>query len=390
MRRRCLPALHAYIQILVARLVSYAQRTCVSLLDCLASLFRGGGVCGWCPWPAALFHEEAIIAFKEFTQVILGRDDWRKDADAELLRSELFSIEQIKRQAATLATRQGAEYRPGPDKLLARLADNQKVLLAAYDEVTGAVTKGQRIAPAESWILDNFYLIEQQIILARRHLPRGYSRQLPRLDDGPLAGFPRIYELALELISHQDGRVDIDNATQFIAAYQSVAALQLGELWAFPIMLRLALLENLRRVGTRIARQREERDAAITWADRMLAMAESEPRRLIQLLAEFANANVALTAAFVEEFSARMQTHYPSLAFVQTWMEHQLTDIGSSAAQLLQSAIGAAGANQISIANSISSLRFISATDWREFVETLSVTEQILREDPAGMYAGQD
>src|SRR3569623_912950 len=390
MRRRCLPALHAYIQILVARLVSYAQRTCVSLLDCLASLFRGGGVCGWCPWPAALFHEEAIIAFKEFTQVILGRDDWRKDADAELLRSELFSIEQLKRHAATLATRQAADFRPGPDKLLARLADNQKVLLAAYDVVTGAVTKGQRIAPAESWFLDNFYLIEQQIILARRHLPRGYSRQLPRLDDGPLAGFPRIYELALELISHQAGRVDIDNATQFLAAYQSVAALQLCELWAFPIMLRLALLENLRRVGTRIARQREERDAAITWADRMLAMAESEPRRLIQLLAEFANANVALTAAFVEEFSARMQTQEPALAFVQTWMEHQLTDMGLRAAQLLQSASGAAGANQISIANSISSLRFISATDWREFVESLSVTEQILREDPAGMYAGQD
>src|SRR3569832_360058 len=139
--------------------------TCVSLPDRLASLFRGGGSCDWCPWPAALFYEEAIIAFKEFTQVILGRDDWRKNADAELLRSELFSIEQLKRHAATLATRQGADFRPGPDKLLARLADNEKVLLAAYDVVTGAVTKGQRIAPAESWFLGNFYLIEQQIIL---------------------------------------------------------------------------------------------------------------------------------------------------------------------------------------------------------------------------------
>jgi cyclic beta-1,2-glucan synthetase len=103
--------------------------------------------------------------------------------------------------------------------------------------------------PAEAWLLDNFYLIEQQINLARRHLPRGYSRQLPRLADGPSAGFPRIYDLALELISHMDGRVDSDNATQFIAAYQTVEPLKLGELWAFPIMLQLALLENLRRVG---------------------------------------------------------------------------------------------------------------------------------------------
>jgi Ser/Thr protein kinase RdoA (MazF antagonist) len=72
---------------------------------------------------------------------------------------------------------------------------------------------------------------------------------LPRLAEGPSAGFPRIYDLALGLISHMDGRVDNDNATQFIAAYQTVTPLMLGELWAFPIMLQLALLENIRRIA---------------------------------------------------------------------------------------------------------------------------------------------
>jgi hypothetical protein len=189
--------------------------------------------------------------------------------------------------------------------------------------------------PAEAWLLDNFYLIEQQIGLARRHLPRGYSRQLPRLADGPSAGFPRIYDLALELISHMDGRVDSDNATQFIAAYQTVEPLKLGELWAFPIMLQLALLENLRRVGVRIAQRREERDAAITWADRMLATAESEPKQLIQLLAEFANADVPLTAPFVEEFYDRLQAQGPAMAFVQTWVEHKLLEQGVTATEVV-------------------------------------------------------
>jgi cyclic beta-1,2-glucan synthetase len=208
-----------------------------------------------------------------------------------LLRSELFSIEQLKRHVVTLAGQHRIDPRMGPDRLLPRLADNARVLLAAYDVVTAAATTpGQRIVPAEAWLLDNFYLIEQQISLARRHLPRGYSRQLPRLADGLSAGFPRIYDLALELISHMDGRVDSDNATQFVAAYQTVEPLKVGELWAFPIMLQLALLENLRRVGLRIAHRRKELDAAITWADRMLATAEREPKQLIQLLAEFANA----------------------------------------------------------------------------------------------------
>ncbi|MBS1185341.1 MAG: cyclic beta 1-2 glucan synthetase, partial [Proteobacteria bacterium] len=307
-----------------------------------------------------------------------------------MLRSELFSIEQLKRHAVTLAGQHRIDPRPGPDRLLPRLADNARVLLAVYDVVTAAASPGQRIVPAEAWLLDNFYLIEQQIGMARRHLPRGYSRQLPRLADGPSAGFPRIYELALELISHMDGRVDSDNATQFVAAYQTVEPLKLGELWAFPIMLQLALLENLRRVGVRIAQRREERDAAILWADRMLAAAETEPKQLIQLLAEFANADVPLTAPFVEEFYDRLQAQGPAMAFVQTWVEQKLLEQGVTATELSEAAGRTAAANQISIANSIGSLRFIGAMDWKQYVESLSVVEQTLCEDPSESYASQD
>ncbi|MDT7042203.1 GH36-type glycosyl hydrolase domain-containing protein [Candidatus Nitronereus thalassa] len=307
-----------------------------------------------------------------------------------MLRSEILSIEQLKRHAVSLAAQHRIDPRPGPDRLLSRLADNESVLLAAYDVVTAAATPGERIGPAETWLLDNFYLIEQQIVQARRHLPRGYSRQLPRLADGLSAGFPRIYNLALELISHMDGRVDSDNATQFVAAYQTAEPLQLGELWAFPIMLQLALLENLRRIGLRIARRREERDAAIAWATRMHTTAESEPKKLVQLLAEFANADVPLTAPFVEEFYARLEALGPPMAFIQTWVEQKLLEQGVTATQLSEAAGRTAATNQISFANSIGSLHFIGALDWRNFVESLSVVEQTLREDPTEMHSIQD
>lgn len=306
------------------------------------------------------------------------------------MRAELFSIEQLKRHALTLAGRHRIDPQPGPDRLLPRLADNARVLMEAYDVVTAAATTGQRIIPTEAWLLDNFYLIEQQISLARRHLPRGYSRQLPRLAEGSLAGFPRIYDLALELISHMDGRVDSDNVTQFIAAYQAAEPLRLGELWAFPIMLQLALLENLRRVGVRIAQRREERDAAIRWADRMLATAESDPKLLIQLLAEFAHADVPLTAPFVEEFYDRLQAQGPAMAFVQTWVEQKLLEQGVTATNLSAAAGRTDAANQISIANSIGSLRFIGSMDWKHYVESLSVVEKVLCEDPSGTHARQD
>ncbi|WP_341939623.1 GH36-type glycosyl hydrolase domain-containing protein [Marinimicrobium sp. C2-29] len=309
------------------------------------------------------------------------RRSLRHDRDTELLRSALFSIDQMTRHAVILAGQHQIDTEPGPDKLLPRLADNARVLHEAYDVVTRAVALGQPVVSAETWLLDNYYLIEQQITLVRRHLPRGYSRQLPRLSNGLSAGFPRIYDLALQLISHMDGRVDQDNATRFIAAYQTVEPLKIGELWAFPTMLQLALLENLRRVGLRIAQRRQERDAAISWADRMLTTAESDPRQLTQLLAEFANADVPLTAAFVEEFYDRLKAQGPTLAFVQTWVEQQLSAQGITATRLSEADSRLAAENQLSIANSIGSLRFIDATDWTLYVEELSLVEAVLRED---------
>ncbi len=282
------------------------------------------------------------------------------------------------------------DRRPGEDRLLPRLAHNEDTVVGAYGVVTRAATAGQAITPAETWLLDNFYLIEQQIALARRHLPRNYSRQLPRLSEGPLAGYPRIHDLALDLIGHQDGRIDRDNTGAFIAAYQSVEPLDLGELWAFPIMLRLGLLENISRVAARIARRREERDLAIKWADRVVRVSEEEPKRLIHLLAELAEAPVSLTATFVEDFYARLQDHGPVTGIVQAWLEHQLAQEGVSTQRLLEIASRAAASDQISIANSIGSLRFISALDWGQFVEDVSPVEQLLSLDPAGVYSAQD
>ena len=306
------------------------------------------------------------------------------------MRSELLSVDQLKHRAVALGSGHTVDRRPGRDRLLGRLAENERALLAAYDIVTAATMAGERVMPAEAWLLDNFYLIEQQIAVARRDLPRSFSRQLPRLSRGLAAGFPRVYSVALSLISHQDGRVDRDNAAAFVAAYQTAQPLNLGELWAFPIMLRLGLLENIRHVGVRIARRREERDTAIAWADRMLAASDADPKQLIHVLADFADADVPLTAPFVEDFYARLQGQGPALSFIQTWLEHRLSEQGISAVELLEAASRTAATDQISIANSVGSLRFISAMDWGKFVEELSLVEHLLRLDPAGVYASQD
>jgi cyclic beta-1,2-glucan synthetase len=306
------------------------------------------------------------------------------------LRSELFSAAQMEQHGKVLAASHVLVAKHPPDRLLGRLTANEKILTGGCRLLMGAVAEQRRIAPAGEWLLDNFYLIEEQIRTAKRHLPKGYSRELPRLRDGPSAGLPRVYDLALEVIAHGDGRVDPENLSRFIAAYQSVNVLRLGELWAIPIMLRLALIENLRRVTARVAASRIDQNLADAWADRMVAMAESDPKNLILVIADMARSHPPMSGGFVAELARRLQGQSAALALPLTWIEQQLDESGLTIEQLVRVENQQQAADQVSIGNSIGSLRFLGAMDWRELVETMSLVERTLREDPQGLYGRMD
>ncbi|MHB1141221.1 MAG: GH36-type glycosyl hydrolase domain-containing protein [Sulfuricaulis sp.] len=310
--------------------------------------------------------------------------------DEPPLRSELFSADQMEQHGKSLASSHTLTPRRPRYQLLTRLAENERVLTGACQILTAAVTANHRITPAGEWLLDNFYLIEEQIRTAKRHLPKGYSRELPRLAHGPSAGLPRVYDIALETIAHGDGRVDPENLRRFVASYQSVTALRLGELWAIPIMLRLALIENLRRVAARSAAGRIDRNLAGSWADQMLAMADKDPKSLVLVIADMARSNPPMSTPFVSEFVRRLQGQSPALALPLTWIEQLLSESGLTIEQLVQSGNQQQAADQVSISNSIGSLRFLGTMDWRDFVETLSVADQKLREDPAAIYGRMD
>ncbi len=292
----------------------------------------------------------------------------------------------MKQHGKSLATSQTVTRNRLPDRLLARLADNEKILNETCHLLTASTKENRPIAPAGEWLLDNFYLIEQQIRTAKRHLPKGYSRILPRLLKGPSAGLPRVYDLAVETISHGDARVDMETLIGFVAAYQTVTELNLGELWAIPIMLRLALIENLRRIAAAIAADRLNRNLADSWADKMTAIAEKDPKNLILVIADMARSNPPMASSFIAELVRRLQGQGPALALPLTWIEQRLAETGSTIGQLVGAENQRQATDQVSISNSIASLRFLDANDWREFVETTSVVEQRLLKDPQGVY----
>ena len=306
------------------------------------------------------------------------------------MRAEIFGLPQFESHAKAVASGHVVESGPGRERLLRRLDENESIIRESHDAVVEAVRGGRLVAPAAEWLLDNYYLVRQQIGLAREHLPPGYSRELPRLRSGPNRGMPRVYDLAMELVSHTDGRVDAENVTHFVRAYQSVRPLSLGELWALPAMLRLALMENLRRVAYRISWRRRLRDLATEWAHRFLRVAQDDPDLVITELADFVRFKPPVFAPFVAELAGNIEGVHPSLGTVIHWVEQKLAERGQTIQMIQQAESQEQAADQLSIGNSITSLRTLGAIDWRDFVESLSVTEAVLRRDPSGTYPLMD
>jgi cyclic beta-1,2-glucan synthetase len=240
------------------------------------------------------------------------------------LRAELFTEEQLEHHALALAKRHSLLSANPSEHLLKRLDENESILLEVHAILTDSVKNNIPVVPAAEWLLDNFYLIEEQIYTAKKHLPKGYSIGLPQLLKGPSAGLPRIYDIAVEIISHSDGYANLSSLTKFIHSYQQVNPLQLGELWAIPIMLRLALLENLRRLSIQISVDIANKALATKWADSMLEVVENNPKNLVLVIADMARDEPPMDSSFVAELTRKLQEKGNVFTLALNWIEQRL------------------------------------------------------------------
>jgi cyclic beta-1,2-glucan synthetase len=306
----------------------------------------------------------------------------------EPLRTELFGLERLEGLARQLAQTAEVHVVPGIP-LLRQFTRNQQALVRAHRLINAAYREGEPLGADAEWLLDNFYIVSEALREIRTDLPHGYYRLLPKLRSGPLAGYPRIYALALELLSHCDSSLDENNISRFVTAYQAITPFTIGELWAIPTMLRLGLIDNLRRLAGQILQARAERGAANAWAARHLTAATPAGPAAAPLLAHGCPPP-SLADTFVVQILAVLRERGIDPAAADTWLETCLAGHGVTSADVLRRAQQHQAANQVSIGNCVTSLRLLSAIDWTVFFEGASLVEARLRQDPAGVYGRQD
>jgi cyclic beta-1,2-glucan synthetase len=299
------------------------------------------------------------------------------------LRDELANVEQLEERAKALAARFTID--PSPTRRerrrgFPRLDDNARVLEAAYRTMADDVHRGEFVTPAAEWILDNFHLVASEIRGVRQNLPPGYYRQLPKLATRELAGTARVYALAVELIRHSDSRLERAHLVRFLNSFQTVAPLTIGELWAWPSMLRLALIENLRRLAAKTLESRAARQAA----DAYVALVDAAGHGKVPPLPAH------LHSAFVERVLQRIREFGPRLAVVHSAVDAHLAAQELTSEEVIRAEHQGQAAAEVSVANVVNSLRLCATLDWSSFFEAVSLVEQVLQQDPLGVYRGMD
>jgi cyclic beta-1,2-glucan synthetase len=310
-----------------------------------------------------------------------GRVRRRVREQAELeepILAELFSVERLEQHAQTLAAAQTVTDAPRRGRAVGpRIAENGRVLLESYRVLARAIKDERSITPAAEWLVDNFHIVDEQLREIRDDLPPGFYRELPKLAEGHLAGYPRVLGLAWAYIAHTDSRFEPESLRRMVRAYQGVEPLKIGELWAIAISLRILLVDNLRRLAEQIVRSRAARQKADELADGLLGLGSDSPEVAAASLRRLSRAALP-TAARVQLFQ-RLRDQDPAVTPALRWLEELLVAQGTTAEEMVRLEHQRQATMNVTVRNVITSMRLISWFDWAQFVESVSLVDEVLR-----------
>lgn len=305
------------------------------------------------------------------------------------LGHELPSSHRYVENAANLAGAITVDSRAKPrgPSFLHRLCEIEDALEWANVSLTVSAEAHRGFTLSAEWLLDNAYLIREQLTDLRKSLPQKTYGQLPLIAGGSGAGLPRVYHLAAEIVAKTDGALEPEIIRRFLAAFQAIAPLDIGELWALPLMLRLQLLESLRILATEVEEQQRQSEEADFWANRLIAAGGQSSPQLFKIMEQLVERYPEPTPHFASELVAHLHDDEGILPLVSGWLERLLR---SPLLEVMQQEHRHQTVHQTALTNAINGCRRLAQVQWREFFQSVSWAESKLASDPAGVYARMD
>ncbi|MDP4182165.1 MAG: glucoamylase family protein, partial [Bacillota bacterium] len=262
-----------------------------------------------------------------------------------------------------------------------KMNENFDFISSVYKDLNIAAGRKNSVPPAAEWLLDNFYILEEQVKVVRKDLSGVEYFRLPALKYGPLKGYARIYAIAIELVAHTGGQINENIILNYLKAYQSHNNLTDREIWAMPAMMRIALIESIKNICEKLKDTMKEWHAADELADSILKSEDYNTLKLVKSLDNMLKSSQQINTSFIEHLSFRFRKSGKGYSRFSGALDDLLQKYGSSTSEMTQKEHSIQAAYSVSIGNSILSLRFISSLDWSYIFDEISNVEQVLRAD---------
>lgn len=307
----------------------------------------------------------------------------------EILPQAPVTISELERQAQALArAHQNISY----DINYSRKFLVQVNYLAAkygciFEKLEDFALYNENIHLSAEWLLENAYTVKQSIQDVCKNLPEKFFRELPFIAEGPQKGLPALYILVSRIIADSDGRVTAENITAFLKAYQTEKIMTMGELWAFPLVMKIRLLECLVNLANKILDRVRQNQLADFWANRILYALRQDPEKLYPLLTILSKDIPSPTPYFADQLLIQLGDVDTASNTIKAWLQRK---VGEDLADIFHFEQARQTLEQTSLANTISSLRRLEQISWREIFEDTSVVERILSTEASGVYSKLD
>ncbi|MDD2190083.1 MAG: glucoamylase family protein [Eubacteriales bacterium] len=271
---------------------------------------------------------------------------------------------------------------------LTRMNDNYNFIQTVCKSLNDDALQKQAVPPAAEWLLDNFYIVEEQVKGISRDFSKNFYYSMPVLNSGALKGHIRVFAIAMELVSHTDGQIEINTLLKYLEAYQSNNILLEKEIRVIPDMIKLALIENIRMISEKINETKAQWDMADKIFEEWYTHEDTNPEQIIKLIKS--NGADVVNSSFIEHLFYRFRRSGRSYTNVLQCIDENLKKFHTSTEIIAEKEHNIQAVYTVTIGNCIACLKYISSFDWSELFEQISNLDKILKQDPDGTYCLMD
>ncbi len=303
-----------------------------------------------------------------------------------------FNISFLKESAINLAkSHKVSPTSNTPKPIKPILEDSKHILTETYRTLSKRVKSEREISSASKWLMDNFYIIQEQTVQIAADFPKAYQKSIPILAVGEYEGYPRVYEIIRNLLTHTDNVLDNEVLLEYIRGYQEEETLKLGELWAIPIMIRLFLIEILAEKASRILDQKHISNEVENFIKEIEKENLQEPGAFSHGISNWVkNHSDKSGLLYLLELYNQLNAAGLLQEEQKRWFNYRVNQYEINLEDAIRLESQKLSRLQLNIQNAVVSLREITETDWSDFVEKCSVIDRILKQDPARKYSEMD